>query len=48
VIEISMSRPKSKTKQPTVLVDGEVIRQIRQHARSCSKTEVCGVLIGSQ
>lgn len=42
-----MSRPKSKTKQPTVLVDGEVIRQIRQHARSCSKTEVCGVLIGS-
>jgi len=32
--------------QPTVLVDGEVIRQIHQHARSSSKTEVCGVLIG--
>lgn len=47
MIETKMSRPKSKTKQPTVLVDGEVIRQIRQHARSCSKTEVCGVLIGS-
>jgi proteasome lid subunit RPN8/RPN11 len=29
-------------------VDGEVLRQIRQHARSCSKTEVCGVLIGSE
>jgi proteasome lid subunit RPN8/RPN11 len=34
--------------QPAVTVDGEVIRQIRQHARSCSKTEVCGVLIGSE
>lgn len=34
--------------QPTVAVHGEVIRQIRQHARSCSKTEVCGVLIGSE
>lgn len=29
-------------------MDGEVLRQIRQHARSCSKTEVCGVLIGSE
>jgi len=37
-----------KTPQPAVAVDGEVIRQIRQHARSCSKTEVCGVLIGSE
>src|SRR5712691_13143768 len=34
--------------QPAVLVDGEVIRQIHQHARSCSKTEVCGVLIGDE
>lgn len=34
--------------QPVVTVDGEVIRQIRQHARSCSKTEVCGVLIGTE
>jgi proteasome lid subunit RPN8/RPN11 len=33
---------------PLVTVDGEVVRQIRQHARSCSKTEVCGVLIGSE
>jgi proteasome lid subunit RPN8/RPN11 len=33
---------------PAVTVDGEVVRQIRQHARSCSKTEVCGVLIGSE
>src|SRR6267143_1573389 len=36
------------TPQPAITVDGEVIRQIRQHARSCSKTEVCGVLIGSE
>src|SRR5882762_10973877 len=34
--------------QPAVTVDGEVIRQIRQHARSNSKTEICGVLIGSE
>jgi proteasome lid subunit RPN8/RPN11 len=34
--------------QPAITVDGEVLRQIRQHARSCSKTEVCGVLIGSE
>ena len=34
--------------EPAVTVDGEVVRQIRQHARSCSKTEVCGVLIGSE
>jgi proteasome lid subunit RPN8/RPN11 len=37
-----------KGPQPSVVVDGEVLRQIRQHARSNSKTEVCGVLIGSE
>jgi proteasome lid subunit RPN8/RPN11 len=37
-----------KGPQPAVVVEGEVLRQIRQHARSCSKTEVCGVLIGSE
>jgi proteasome lid subunit RPN8/RPN11 len=41
-------RAGGKGPQPAVTVDGEVIRQIRQHARSCSKTEVCGVLIGSE
>jgi proteasome lid subunit RPN8/RPN11 len=43
-----MSR-KSKPagSQPKITIDGEVVRQIRQHARSCSKTEVCGVLIGN-
>jgi len=34
--------------QPAVTVDAEVIRKIRQHARSCNKAEVCGVLIGSE
>jgi proteasome lid subunit RPN8/RPN11 len=38
----------SNASEPAVTVDGEVLRQIRQHARSCSKTEVCGVLIGSE
>jgi len=37
-----------KGPQPSVVVDGEVLRQIRQHARSNSKTEICGVLIGSE
>jgi proteasome lid subunit RPN8/RPN11 len=32
--------------QPSVVVDSEVVRKIRQHARSSSKTEICGVLIG--
>ncbi|HKV64151.1 MAG TPA: Mov34/MPN/PAD-1 family protein [Candidatus Acidoferrum sp.] len=36
-----------KGPQPAVVVESEVLRQIRQHARSCSKAEVCGVLIGS-
>lgn len=29
-------------------MSGEVARQIRQHARSCPQSEVCGVLIGSE
>jgi len=40
-----MAKP-GKDKQATVLVSSEVARQIRQHARSNAKTEVCGVLIG--
>jgi proteasome lid subunit RPN8/RPN11 len=32
--------------EPIVKIDSEVTRRIRQHARSHSKTEVCGVLIG--
>lgn len=41
---------KAKTKpgaaQPFLLVDSEVVRKIRQHARSSDATEICGVLIG--
>jgi proteasome lid subunit RPN8/RPN11 len=37
---------KAKTKSNASAIDSEVIRQIRQHARSHMKTEVCGVLIG--
>jgi proteasome lid subunit RPN8/RPN11 len=42
-----MAKSKPSDRQPAVLMDSEVVRQIRQHARSCSKTEVCGVLIGT-
>jgi proteasome lid subunit RPN8/RPN11 len=41
-----MSKQK-KDGAPAVRFTSEVVRQIRQHARSNSKTEVCGVLIGS-
>ena len=37
---------KLKIKSSACTVDSEVIRKIRQHARSHMKTEVCGVLIG--
>jgi proteasome lid subunit RPN8/RPN11 len=40
------AKAKVSGTQPTLAVDSEVVRQIRQHARSSGKTEVCGVLIG--
>jgi proteasome lid subunit RPN8/RPN11 len=40
------ARAKTSNAQPALMVDSEVVRQIRQHARSSSKAEVCGVLIG--
>jgi proteasome lid subunit RPN8/RPN11 len=40
------AKAKPSATQPTLVVDSEVVRQIRQHARSSGKTEVCGVLIG--
>src|SRR5947208_10481451 len=40
------AKAKPSNSQPTLVVDSEVVRQIRQHARSSSKAEVCGVLIG--
>ncbi len=43
---MSSRKFKSGSAQSHVLINGEVLRQIRQHARSSSKTEVCGVLIG--
>jgi proteasome lid subunit RPN8/RPN11 len=43
-----MSKRKPDQRQPRVAIEGEVLRQIRQHARSNSKTEVCGVLIGEE
>src|SRR5439155_7180233 len=43
-----MAKRKTDQRQPRVSIEGEVLRQIRQHARSNSKTEVCGVLIGAE
>ena len=39
-------KSKAHNRQPALFIDSEVVRQIRQHARSSSKTEICGVLIG--
>ena len=41
-------RTKSAAGQPSVTLDSEVVRQIRQHARSSNKAEICGVLIGRE
>src|ERR1700747_1306429 len=43
-----MGNRKPDHRQPRVMIEGEVLRQIRQHARSNNKTEVCGVLIGEE
>jgi proteasome lid subunit RPN8/RPN11 len=44
-----MKRKENAMSQgPNVLIDTDVLRQIRQHARSSTKTEVCGVLIGNE
>ena len=40
------AKAKLAPAQLEVAIDSEVVRTIRQHARSSSKTEVCGVLIG--
>ena len=37
---------KCASGQPILIVDGEVIRKIRQHARTSMKSEICGVLVG--
>jgi proteasome lid subunit RPN8/RPN11 len=44
-----MKHKENTTAQaPRVLIDTAVLQQIRQHARSCAKSEVCGILIGSE
>jgi len=45
---LTMAPRKPDPRQPRVTIEGEVLRQIRQHARANSKTEVCGVLIGAE
>jgi len=40
------AKVQSTPSQPAVVIDSEVVRKIRQHARSCNTTEVCGILIG--
>jgi proteasome lid subunit RPN8/RPN11 len=41
-----MSAKNKGTSQPSVAINAEAARQIRQHARSALSTEICGVLIG--
>jgi proteasome lid subunit RPN8/RPN11 len=42
-----MAKFKTAKKTPSIVMESEVARKIRQHARSSMKAEVCGVLIGS-
>lgn len=39
-------KAKPASGQPLLVVDGEVVRKIRQHARTSMKSEICGVLVG--
>jgi proteasome lid subunit RPN8/RPN11 len=39
-------KAKSAAGQPVLVVNGEVARQVRQHARASPSAEICGVLIG--
>lgn len=39
-------KAKRATGQPVVTLSGDVLRQIRQHARTSLSAEICGVLIG--
>ena len=39
-------KSNANDRQPSLLIDSEVARVIRQHAHSSTKTEICGVLIG--
>jgi proteasome lid subunit RPN8/RPN11 len=43
-----MPKAKMKTQSPSLVINSDVLRRIRQHARSQSKTEVCGVLVGRE
>jgi proteasome lid subunit RPN8/RPN11 len=43
-----MSRRSTENERNGVAIGSDVIRQIRQHARSSIKTEVCGVLVGRE
>ena len=41
-------RSRERDQQAWMSIGSDVVRQIRQHARSSIKTEVCGVLVGSE
>src|SRR6266576_4128359 len=43
-----MSRRSRDNGRPSVAIGSDVVRQIRRHARSSIKTEVCGVLVGHE
>lgn len=42
------AKARRKPEAPILVINNEVLRRIRQHARSQSKSEVCGVLIGNE
>jgi proteasome lid subunit RPN8/RPN11 len=42
------AKPAAAHANVRVVIEAEVARQVRQHARSSMKTEVCGVLIGRE
>jgi proteasome lid subunit RPN8/RPN11 len=47
-MEATHDDQRGKERQGTLRINSGVIREIRQHARSCNEAEVCGVLIGTE
>ena len=43
-----MKASQQRVAVPSVVIEAEVARRIRQHGRSSLKNEVCGVLIGRE
>jgi proteasome lid subunit RPN8/RPN11 len=47
-VTVTKKNTNETAAKPSVIMEAEVARRIRQHGRSSMKAEICGVLIGSE